>query len=229
VRKIKKSDATTSEIKERGNLRKLLDPRKVRHLYENLGKTDAEIAEMFKCHRTVVVKIRKQYNIHTRKSIGVIGEEMVEKELRSRGYHVINMNNKDKTYPYDLLVDDVCRVEVKSASLHKNGYFHFVLAEKPESDKIESDVRIRLKNNRTRKLYRKTCDVIVLAGIEDNGDCHFFILHPEDISDYIQTITVPLSPFSNSKYNLYRERWELFEQVLSQKSIKRADAATSDK
>lgn len=199
-------------------MRKLVDPRKVRHLYENLGKTDAEIAEILNCHRTAIVHARKQYNIQTRKSIGTIGEEMAEKELRSRGYHVINMNEKDKTYPYDLLVNGTCRVEVKSSAVHKDGSFYFSLTDKPECQKKESDTCIRLKNNRTRKMYRKTCDVMVLVGIEENGDCHFFILYPSEIPDDLQGIRTPLNPFADSKYNLCRERWDLFEMVLSRKT-----------
>lgn len=184
----------------------------LRRLYVDLRKTDSEIANFFGTDRTSIVHLRKRYRIHTRKTTGEIGEEMVEKELRSRGFSVENMNDTDKLHPFDLLVDDYLRIEVKTARLHKTGYFYFALSDKYTNDNIESDHRIRLKNGRTRKLFRKTCEVIILVGIEDNGDCHFFILNSEDIPDEKQSSSAPLNPFSKSKQNNYRENWDLIKQ-----------------
>ena len=71
-----------------------ITPAGLRRLYCDLHKTDSEIAEFFKVDRTTIGHMRKVYNITTRKSIGEIGEEMVIKELKSRGYKVRNMNEE---------------------------------------------------------------------------------------------------------------------------------------
>lgn len=184
----------------------------LRRLYEDLGRTDSEIAEFFGADRTTIVNHRKRYGIKARKSTGEIGEEMVMKELRSRGFSVKNMNKVDKLHPFDLLLNDAVRIEVKSSKL-KNDRFSFVFSEKPTNDNIESDTRIRLKSGRTRKLFRKTCDLMILVGIDDVKDCHFFILNPKDIPDQVGTIIVPYNPFSKSKYAKYRENWDLIENI----------------
>ncbi|MBS4173498.1 hypothetical protein [Bacillus sp. FJAT-49736] len=184
----------------------------LRRLYVDLRKTDSEIANFFGTDRTAIVHLRKRYGIHTRKTTGEIGEEMVEKELRSRGYSVKNMNEEDKLHPFDLLLEGNLRIEVKSAVLGKHGYFPFALSEKSANDNIESDIRIRLKNGRTRKLFRKTCDVIVFVGLEPNGDCHFFIYDSNDIKDHSQMLNMPLDPFSKSHHNNHREDWDLIKE-----------------
>lgn len=193
----------------------------LRRLYTDLGKTDIEIAEFFGVDRTSIVKLRTKNGITTRKTIGEIGEEMVWKELKSRGYLAENMNDVDKLHPFDILVDGWMRVEVKSASSHK-GRFHFTFTEKESNQNIESEYRFRLKCGRTKKDYNVTCDVMVLVGIEGNGDCHFFINLPSKIPREQHGISAPVNPFSPSKYEKWRENWGVFEQ------IKKPDVGASD-
>ncbi|KOP81983.1 hypothetical protein AMS60_05490 [Bacillus sp. FJAT-21945] len=185
----------------------------LRRLYSDLGKTDAEIAEFFGVDRTSIVHLRKRYGVNSRKTVGEIGEEMAMKELRSRGYDTENMNEKDKLHPFDLLVESYFRVEVKSSSLGDDGYFNFVLTEKEANQNIESNHRIRLASGRTKKLFRKTCDLIVMVGIEPIGDCHFFLIPPGNLPDKLGMVRVPLSPFARSKYNIYREKWNELEKI----------------
>lgn len=194
----------------------------LRRLYTDLGKSDSEIACFFGCDRTAIVRLRSRYNIRTRKSIGEIGEEMILKELRSRGYDVKDMNDKDKLYPYDLLVDSVVRVEVKSATLSNDSLFRFTLTEKPENQNMESLKRIRLGNGRTRKVFSKTCDLIVFVGVE-NDDCHFFLVKPKEINEKSHGIAAPLNPFSKSKYNKFRERWEVIEEIKKDRLRQQSD------
>lgn len=186
----------------------------LRRLYSDLRKTDSEIAEFFGVDRTTIVHMRNKYNIQTRKTIGEIGEEMVMKELKSRGYLVRNMNEWDKLHPFDIKLEDRIRVEVKTSSLSPNNRFYFALSEKPTNDNAESDVRIKLPNGRTRKLYRKTCDLMIFVGLESNGDCHFFIYKPDEIDDHVQTISVTLDPFSKCGMNKHREDWDLVKKIV---------------
>ena len=206
---------TSIDVLRKGELMRLgITEPLLRRLYTDLGKTDSEISKFFDCDRTTIVKLREIHGIHSRKSIGEIGEDMLVKELKSRGYVVKNMNDKDKLYPYDLLVDSEIRIEVKSASIFEDGRFHFTLTEKPENKNIESETRIRLENGRTKKVFTKSCDLMVFVGVE-NEDCHFFLIKPTELSEKIQAVATPLDPFSKSKYNKFRERWEVIEQIKS--------------
>lgn len=191
-------------------------------LYVDLGKTDAEIAEFFNIDRTTVVKTRNSLGIKSRKSTGEIGEELVLKELRSRGYKVEDMNEKDKLHPYDILLDNEIKIEVKSSKMTDNKRFNFCLCEKPSNQNIESESRIRLQSGRTKKLFRKTCDIMIFVGIEPEGDCHFFLIKPEEIPDKTSNINIALNPYSNGKYSKFRENWDLLE------NIKKSEAPTSD-
>ncbi len=191
-----------------------ITPAGLRRLYCDLHKTDSEIAEFFKVNRTTISHMRKSYNITTRKSIGEIGEEMAIKELKSRGYKARNMNEESKLSPFDILLEDQVRIEIKTSTLNDDDRFRFVLTEKEDNENVESETRIRLKNGRTKKIFRKTCDLIIFVGLESNGDCHFFIMEPSLIKDDMQTLNLPFNPFSKSKHNKHRENWDLVKKIV---------------
>lgn len=195
----------------------------LRRLYEDLRKTDLEIAEFFGIDRTSVVHLRKKYGVNSRKTIGEIGEEMVEKELRSRGFLVENMNKVDKLHPFDLLMDKDIRIEVKSSKLYDDDYFVFGLTEKPGNNNVESEHRIKFGSGRTKKVFSKTCDLMIFVGIESNGDCHFFILKPTELNEKLHAVKVSLNPFSSSKYNKYREDWNLLEDIKKARLLAQSD------
>ncbi len=185
--------------------------RLLNRLYADLGKTDSEIADFFGCDRTTIVHLRKKYNINARKSTGKIGEEMVLKELKSRGFSVKDMNKKDQLHVFDLLLDDEVRIEVKSAKVSDNGYFYITFTEKSGNQNVVSDTRIQLGNGRTRKLYSETCDFIICAGLAKEI-VHFWVVPSEAIPNNRQSIALPENPFVNSKYKVFRENWELIKK-----------------
>lgn len=177
-------------------------------------RSDREIAAMLGVDRTTVVQARKQYGIPTRRSTGKIGEQLLVKELRKRGFSVRNMNEISGTFPFDLLVDHFIRIEVKSSRVFRDmcgDKFTFTLSEKPQCPNVESRFRIRLRCGRTRKLFRKTCDFLVLVGISRDYGNQFFIIPSEDIPDEQTTISLPADPSANTKYAKYRNRWDLLK------------------
>lgn len=180
------------------------------HLYTKMGWSDKEIGVFFGVDRTSVVHLRKRHCIETRKSTGEIGEEFVIKNLEFLGHKVTNLNKDDKTSSYDLLVDGHVRIDVKTAK-ELNGRYSFTLTDKEDISCIESNHRIRLSNKRTKKLFRKTCDYLVLVGMkEDKFDS--FIVPSMDLPDNLGGIAVPINPSSKSKYNIYREKWDFLKK-----------------
>lgn len=185
------------------------------HLYIKRGLSDLEISSFIGVDRTAIVKLRQSFNIASRKSLGEVGEEYVEEQLRNRGFEVLNMNSKTKTSIFDLLANNEIRIEVKTASI-TNGSFYFSLSNKEDCQQIESDFRIRLPNGRTRKLYRKTCDFIVCVGVR-NDEFYPFIIPSGEINDTTQGIRISLA--MNTKYGKRFESWE---------QIKKPDVGASD-
>lgn len=186
----------------------------LRRLYAEMGRTDTEIADFFGVDRTSIVHMRKRHHVTSRKTVGEIGEELVIKELLDRGYFVEDMNEVDKLHIYDLLVNKIMRIEVKTATLGKSNRFVFSLSEKKGNDNVESDTRIRLGNGRTRKLYRKTCDLMVFVGLLNNGENYFFLVDPKSIPDSLGVMNVPANPKSKSKHKLEMGNWGLLEEKL---------------
>ncbi|MFE8704109.1 hypothetical protein ACFYKX_26430 [Cytobacillus sp. FJAT-54145] len=193
----------------------LITRKLLKHLYTKRGLSDSEIASFIGIDRTAICHLRKAYDIKTRKSVGELGEEYVIKKLTALGCEVKNLNEQDKTSLYDLLVNKVLRIEVKTAS-DLNGTFNFSLTNKPECNHIESDHRIFLPNGRSKKLYRKTCDYIVCVGIKGK-QVYPFVIPSKDIPDNLQNIRI--RPKRSHKYNEYFQKWEY---------IKKPDAPTSD-
>ncbi len=188
----------------------MLNQKILDHLYTNMGWSDKDIGIFFGVDRTAVVHLRKKHCIKTRKSIGEIGEEFVIKQLEELGHQVLNLNSKDKTAPYDLLIDGHIRIDVKTSKELNNRYF-FCLTEKEANGNKESENRIRLDNNRTKKLYRKTCDFLILIGMREN-QFDSYIVPSGDLPDKLQGIAVLINAASKSKYNSYKEEWNLLKK-----------------
>lgn len=173
--------------------------------YVNNRMTDLEIAEKYGLTRTAISKMRKRVGVKSKDFTGQRGESLAIDELLSRGFKVENMNKKSMTYPFDLLINDSIRIEVKSATL-LDGYYRYILTESSENGNIESETRIRLNNGRTKKRFDKTCDFILLVGIDPATQNKFFLIPSNKLPESIQTIGIPSS--LNSKYAVYNDRWD---------------------
>ncbi|MED1953789.1 hypothetical protein [Brevibacillus centrosporus] len=173
--------------------------------YVNKRMTDLEIAEKYGLTRTAISKMRKRVGIKSKDFTGQRGEALAIDELMAHGFKVENMNKKSMTYPFDLLINDSIRVEVKSATLI-DGYHRFILTESSENGNIESENRIKLSNGRTKKRFDKTCDFILLVGIDPETQNKFFLIPSYKLPESIQTIAIPST--LNSKYAEYKDRWD---------------------
>lgn len=159
----------------------------VRNLVER-GWTDRQIAEFYNIGRTAVVHFRKKYGIKRKLSTGRLGELIAIKKLQEVGYKVEDMNLKNKTASYDLLVNDDIRVEVKSASLSdERNTYQFILTNPPRSNCIESSIRTVLNNGRSLKHYEKTCDIMMFVGITEKL---IWILPSKVMESRIGTVTL---------------------------------------
>ena len=184
----------------------VVDRTLLKRLYVDLKKSDNEIASLLGLNRRTIAQARKRFGIKTRLSVGRKGEVEALRKLERLGFHVLDMNNIDKLSEFDILVNDNLKIEVKSASEHK-GQFKYVLTEKSEVGCVVSDKRIRLPNGRTRKLYSKTCDFLLLVGFPKDKEPLFWIIPSKDIPDDLQTISI--STPKKGKYAQYLNRFDL--------------------
>lgn len=109
-------------------------------------------------------------------------EQLVREELISMGYEVRRM---PQNFPYDLLVNDCVKVDVKSSRLYrgKSGNFYSFNLEKPFC----------------------TCDIYVMRLINEDGSVKESLIIP---SKNIPTNTQVSVGESASKYYQYRDKWE---------------------
>lgn len=180
-------------------------------LYCKEKLTDKEIAQLKNTDRTNIVHLRKKYQIATRQTTGGDGITLVEKKLKQLSYRVGNMKKQNKINEYDLYVNDEMKIEVMAAKKdEKTNSFKFILTAKDEHGIRESELRVKLNNGRTRKIYRKIVDFIVCVGIEET-ETHYWVIPSNEIPDTLQTLS--LTPFSvKSKYQKYFHNWEFLNK-----------------
>lgn len=113
---------------------------------------------------------------------GKTNESVVEKLLIEKGFSVTKMS---QNFPYDLLVDECVKIDVKSSKLYRGTQGNFY------SFNLE-------------KRYA-TCDVYVLLTLDDDGFANKFYIVPSVF--VISNTQISIGEIS-SKYNKYIDRWD---------------------
>lgn len=111
-------------------------------------------------------------------------EAIAAESLMAMGYEVRRMA---QNFPYDLLVEDCVKVDVKSSKLYhgKNGNFY--------SFNLEKDYA--------------TCDFYLLYAISDDENERTMVVPSKDV---IATTQISIGE-TKSKYYVYEDAWELIE------------------
>ena len=188
-----------------------LTKEEIDEFYTIKGMTDKEIASVAGVHRTAIVKLRTKHGIKTRDSTGKKAERIAISKLRSLGFKVIDMNVENKLSSFDLLINDNVRVDIKSAQICSDFRHLFTLTEKRSNGNIVSPNRITFDSGRTRKLFRNTCDILLLVGLSGK-ETVFYLIPSSEINDKVQTIAIP-SLYVN-RYRVYENRWDfLMEKI----------------
>ena len=107
--------------------------------------------------------------------------------LSCKGFAVRRMPTR---FPYDLLVDNCVKVDVKASRLYKGkmGDFYTYNLEKPFA----------------------TCDVYLLFTLSENGDFDRVMVVP---SKFVISNTQISVGVTNSKYHKYTDRWDYIEAL----------------
>ena len=133
-------------------------------------------------------KWAKKLNLKIIKSetrIGKRGEKIIEEILKTKGYDVKNVS--EKKFPYDLIVNNDIKIDVKLSHLYKgcNGNFYSCNLEK----KIP------------------TCDLYIIICENDDMSINKILIIP---SKFLHITQLSIGEIE-SKYNKYIDRWDYIE------------------
>ncbi len=139
--------------------------------------------------RKLWYKLADEFNLPIKDSETTLGksyEDKAEIELIIRGYEVRRMR---QNYPYDILVNDSVKIDVKASHLYKgkNGNFYSFNLEKEFA----------------------TCDVYILFLIKHPGLIEKTLIIPSTIVSTQSQISIGEI---RSKYFKYEDRWDLLEK-----------------
>ena len=121
-------------------------------------------------------------------TIGKRNEKLIKDTLEAKGYRVQQMS---QNYPYDLLVNDCLKIDVKSSHLYigKEGNFYTF---------------------RTGKRFA-TCDVYILVALDDIDEIVRTYILPSSV--VINNIQISVGEIT-SKYNVYQDRWDILDDYI---------------
>ncbi|MEF2244001.1 hypothetical protein [Paenibacillus sp. IITD108] len=115
---------------------------------------------------------------------GQTGEELAAEHLEKSGFNVRRMPTK---HPYDLLVNDVVKVDVKTAKPF------FVRGSRVHTFALN-------KQN-------PTCDIYIARALDESGSVERVLVIPSHMLR-IRTLCIG----KESKYNKYKDRWDLIKE-----------------
>lgn len=183
----------------------------ISYLYQTRGLSDREISDIYSVDRAYVGYLRKNYGIPSRieVSTGRLGEKKVIEHLMKLfgEENVLDMNEVDKTHPYDILLFGKIRIEVKSAKMSKDGRFCFSFsnAESRGVD-VNNPYVFITKTGRTIKNLDYTCDYLCLVFIEDEYTFSFIPTNQKNDLYKKSTSTIRLSNIPKR----YINNWHVF-------------------
>ncbi|MBE7114542.1 hypothetical protein FT641_18015 [Bacillus paranthracis] len=175
-------------------------------MYVRKGMAASEIESSLGLKRNQVFRKMKKFNIEPRVTTHDAAVDYVMSELSDRGFVATNVRREDSSCEFDILLDGKIRVQVLSASkIDLHGAFRFALSESNRTGKYpQKQNKLLLRNGRIRKIYRKTCEYLIVVGM-DAGQKYIWVIPSNEVSDTLQTLRTPTSEVS--KYNKYYEDW----------------------
>lgn len=187
----------------------------LQELYVEKGKSDKEIGMMFNLSRNYISEFRKRFSINSRfnSNTGRNAELLSIRKLTKFGYKVKDMNLESKLSDYDILLNNQMRIDVKSSKLFGKEY-KFSLTDSVDRRGQTSNNRILINSNRTKKLYHKTCDLLIFVGIGVDSVL-YLLIPPSDLPIDLQVLSVGENPTPRSKYFKYLDNWKVINELLT--------------
>ncbi|MDY8021196.1 hypothetical protein [Paenibacillus polymyxa] len=185
----------------------IIDEETLTKLYKEDKLSDVEIARRYKVDRTWIVHLRKKWMIEKNNDSRQTAFPIIESMLLEKGWKVEFTYSSNEV---SILLNGKIKIEIMTSTINqKDKTAHFQLSTKESDGNIENEIRIRLPNGRTRKIFYKTCDYIIFF-VFDSPENHIWIFKSDDIPDTLQTLS--LFPYSiKSKYDNHKENWDIIK------------------
>ena len=185
----------------------------ISYLYQTRGFSDREISEIYNIDRTYVVHLRKNYGIPSRAEVstGRIGEKkVIEHLIELFGVeNVLDMNEIDKTHPYDILLFGKIRIEVKTSKRSLDGWFRFSFSNAGSlGANVNNPYIFTTHTGRTIKNLDYTCDYLCLVFIED--DYTFSFIPTNQGFDFYKKSTASLKLDNHPQE--FINNWNVFDR-----------------
>jgi hypothetical protein len=120
---------------------------------------------------------------------GKRNEIRIKQTITEKGYEVKRMS---QNFPYDLLVNDCLKVDVKSSHLYKGNEGNFY-------------------TYRTGKKYA-TCDLYILVALDETDEMVKTFILPS--SKVMKNTQISIGEY-NSKYDVYQDRWDILDDFIT--------------
>lgn len=163
-----------------------------------------------------VIQVRAHY--HRRQSttkVGQLGALLVKTRLEAYpGYQVEILKERSR---HDIVLQregkEPMRLEVKTSPIHiregRPDWQFFMAQNYMKATPYLMENSNRINDSRWLKDYKRSCDCLVLVGLDEDHKASFFVVPPEAV-DGLQTITIPINR-TGSKYDRYRNNWGYIE------------------
>lgn len=183
--------------------------------FVEIGRTDNFIASVLGVTRSAITHFRKYHGIHRKDvRVGELGEQKTINQLKSVGFSVKDMNKYiNKIHPYDLLINNQIKVDVKTANRGNDRAWRFALTNRIENGNAESERYIKLKNGRMKKVLTKSCDFLVLCALNGTKQ-RYFIVPTKEIPKNHQNISLT----TEGKWSIWEDRWDLIANYIREVS-----------
>ncbi|AGZ24986.1 hypothetical protein [Staphylococcus pasteuri] len=184
----------------------------INYLASTLHLSDKKISEIFDVTRSSISHYRKKHGINRPITNGRRGELAAISRLKKLGFDVKDMNDIDKKAPFDILVDDRIRVEVKTSQVNYQesdvGRCIFALANGKHCNSKVSEHRFEIFNGATVKDYEHYADYFVFVGI-DYDEVYFWVIPTNKINYRVRTYS-----FYLNKNEKYRDNFDLLKEPM---------------
>lgn len=125
-------------------------------------------------------------NLSTVKLTRIIAENW----LILNGFSYQSVRDENMRGSYDFLVNETVRLQVFGSKYDTNNKrYSYAFTQSLKKGSKPSEFHIPLSNGRIRKLYRKTCDVMLFVGIRDEM-IDFWCVPSDQIDDHLQLMTL---------------------------------------
>lgn len=186
-------------------------------LYVVQGKSTREIIELTGLDRKNIESKRRRWGIKIPPTIIDRVRIVAGNWLTLNGFSHENVREKDVRSTYDYLVEGNVRLQVLSSKYDEGKRrYRFTFSQSARKGVKPNDYQIEVRG-RIRKLYRKTCDVILFVGVKPDS-FEFWCVPSTFIDDELTHLSLrPLDQNEDSPFDAFYDAADVIDEMNKRK------------